>query len=531
MSDEIDTNAKNSNMIYPTNMGKDDIIIFDTTLRDGEQSEGCGMKPSEKERIARALIKANVNVIEAGFPTSTDRDFANVKKTADMCSTQGSPAVAGLSITTLDSVVRTYEAIDSAFMPCMHIFCATSPIHMEKKLKKSPSEVYDMVVSSVAKAKSIMNKGYIEFSAEDATRTEPDFLCSIVEAAIDAGASVINLPDTVGFATMREFSNMIKNVQDNVKNIDKAVLSVHCHNDNGLALANTLNAIELGVKQIETTASGIGERAGNLPLHLLVFQLISYKMQYNKKICLDQKQVGPLTYLVSEIVGIPIPPKEPVIGSRVMMHGAGIHWDGARKNKLTYEPFDQKDFGVYVTDMAELGPRCGKAGVQTCLEQIGYSLDDSHIKKTTERVKFYADAIKSVSLETLKAIVDCEITADGPFVFSDAQYGRDSKVARATVSIFKTFNGDKTVISETSEGDGTVNAICKAINKATGIDAKLEKHNTKALGKGSDTVGYVEVKVMFNGDGYTYTGKGMDFDLNIASAKAYVNAINQIVNK
>ena len=520
-------------MVYPATVRKNDIIIFDTTLRDGEQSDGCGMTPAEKEKVASALVKARVNVIEAGFPTkargegdNTWTDYENVQMVSRLCSSPGSPAVAALMLARPSDVEQTLESVAEACMPCIHIFCSTSPVHMEKKLKWSPDKVYRQSVETVAKAVELLNgRGYVEFSPEDATRTEPEFLWKVVEGVIDAGALVINEPDTVGVALPNEVECMIKGTQDNVRNIEQAVLSFHGHNDSGLALANSLTAMEAGCQQIEATALGIGERAGNVGLHEMIFHLVQYKKKYGKVVCFNPSQVGPLSYLVSRVTGIPVSPKEKVIGRRVIKHGAGVHWDGARKDRLTYEIFDPKKFGVVIDSEEFLGPRCGTAGVQTCLEKIGYQgISRPNIENATARVRFYANHIKKVGMETLEAIMECEVLADGSARVVKANYERQNGTVHGTV-VLDRFGK---IVSQSSEGEGPVEALFNAVDSIMSANVTLEDYQTRSLGAGSGAIAYTEVIVRDNVGGKTVQGKGIDLDTDIAGVKAYVYALNKL---
>ena len=497
------------------------VKIFDTTLRDGEQTPGVSLNVKEKLEIARQLDKLQVDVIEAGFPVTSNGDFKAVKKIAQEVS---NPVVAGLARANKKDIDRAWEALKEAKNPRIHTFIATSPVHMEYKLKKSPEEVLEIAVEAVKHAKNYTDD--VEFSAEDASRSDKDFLCEIFEATIEAGATTINIPDTVGYSTPKEYGALIKYIKENVPNIDQAVISVHCHNDLGMATANSLAAIENGAQQVECSVNGIGERAGNTSLEEVALALNTRKDYYGVETDLNLKEISRSSRLISHLTGITIQPNKAIVGENAFAHESGIHQDGVIKERTTYEIMDAKTIGLKENKMV-LGKLSGRHAFKQRLEELGYQLSQEDLNSAFKRFKDLADRKKKITNLDLEAIMEDEISqVSETYHINLLQVTSSSGLATATVQMERE---DETINQSACSEGGPVDAIYDAMNKVTGLDCKLNDYNIDAVTSGKDALGEVVVKLEYNDD--IFIGRGISTDIIEASAKAYNNAMNKILVK
>ncbi len=496
------------------------IKIFDTTLRDGEQSPGASMNIDEKLRLARQLQKLNVDVIEAGFPIASVGDFEAVKKIAQ---TIKGPEIAGLCRASTKDIDRGWEALQYAGEKGrIHTFIATSNIHMKYKLKMTPKEVLNAAVKAVKRARSYTAN--VEFSCEDAVRTDLKFMAEVVGAVIDAGATTVNIPDTVGYTIPFEYFNIIKYLFDNVANIDQAVISVHCHNDLGLAVANSVAAVQAGAGQVECTINGIGERAGNCSLEEFVMILKTRHDILPLRTNVATDQLTPASRLLSTITGIAVQPNKAIVGANAFAHEAGIHQHGVMMEKSTYEIMTPESVGLK-TNILVLGKHSGRHAFKKRLEELGYELEEEALNNAFERFKALADLKKEVFDEDLDAIVADEamMRTDEMFKLSHITVTCGSfGVATATIQMEV---GGKQV--RTAElGDGPVDATLKAIRKLTRAKAKLQQYNVGSITGGTDAQG--EVTVRLEDGGRTVVGRGSSTDIIEASAKAYIHALNRL---
>jgi 2-isopropylmalate synthase len=494
------------------------IKIFDTTLRDGEQSPGASMTPDEKLIIAKQLAKLNIDVIEAGFPIASDGDFNAVKRIAKEVK---GVTIAGLARANKADIERAYESIKYSDMPRIHTFIATSPIHIKYKLKMTPEQVIENGVNAVKFAKKLTDD--VEFSAEDATRSELDFLVEIFTKAIEAGATVINIPDTVGYTVPGEYFKIISYLKENIPNIEKAVISVHCHNDLGLAVANTLAAIEAGARQVEATINGIGERAGNAACEEIVMALKTRKDFYNYDTNVSTEYIYPTSKLVSQITGITIQPNKAVVGANAFAHESGIHQDGVLKAKETYEIIKPETIGIK-TDSIVLGKHSGRHALKTKLAQLGYDLSDEDFEKAFKAFKSIADKKKVVYDEDVDAII-AENILRIPHRF-ELKYININCGTFAKPSATVQMEVDGKIVNKASFGDGPVDAAFKVIKDITGINCKLVNFSVKSITGGTDALGEVNVRIEYQGK--QASGQGADTDIIVASAKAFVNAMNKL---
>ena len=496
------------------------IRIFDTTLRDGEQSPGASMNIEEKLEVARQLARLKVDVIEAGFPISSQGDFDAVKAVAE---TVKGPAIAGLCRARNADIDRAWEALEGAKKPVIHTFIATSDIHLEKKLKKTRDQVLRLAVRAVRRAKRYCED--VEFSAEDAARTDFDYLCRVVEAVIDAGATVVNIPDTVGYAIPDEFGALIGKLFERVPNIKKAIISVHCHNDLGLAVASSLAAVKSGAGQVECTINGIGERAGNAALEEVVMAINTRADLLNVRTGVNTKEIHRASRLVSDVTGLAVQVNKAIVGRNAFAHEAGIHQDGVLKERRTYEIMDAEAVGLSESKLV-LGKHSGRHAFGDKLKSLGYHLNKSELGKAFERFKELADKKKEVFAEDLAAIVAEEV------------YVVPSKYHLAYMNVVTSLDGiptatirlktDDREIVDAGIGVGSVDAVYKTIDKMVDAAYKLVDFTVKSVTGGTDALGEVTVKVA-GPDDEIYTGRGASLDIVEASAKAYLNAINKLV--
>lgn len=499
-------------------MDKDKLVIFDTTLRDGEQSPGAAMTKEEKLRIARSLEKLGVDVIEAGFAVSSEGDFAAVTSIAD---TIKDCIVCSLSRTTHGDIQRAAEALKNAVAPRIHTFIATSPIHMEYKLQMTADEVLEQAIGAVKIARNFV--GDVEFSLEDGSRTEFDYMCRVVEAVINAGARTINIPDTVGYGEPGQYGEMIGRVIANVPNSDKAIFSVHCHNDLGLAVANSLSAVMHGARQVECTINGLGERAGNASLEEIVMAIRTRGDIYPVRTSINTEQIVPVSRLVSTITGFPVQPNKAVVGANAFAHESGIHQDGVLKYRETYEIMRAQDVG-WNTNRLVLGKLSGRAAFSARLEELGIPFETkAEMNEAFLRFKELADKKREIYDEDLQALVSEVQMGEAEENFRLVTLDVTSRTGRAPhASLVLRSHGHDHEVS--SEGDGPVDAIFKAIEKMAQSHTDLKLYSVNAITTGTDSQG--EVTVRLAKEGRIVNGQGSDTDILVASAKAYLNALN-----
>ncbi len=494
------------------------IRIFDTTLRDGEQSPGASMNLEEKVRFARQLERLNVDVIEAGFPSSSPGDFEAVKRIAQEIR---GPQIAGLARTVLSDIDRAWEALKVAQNPLLHIFIATSEIHLAHKLRKNREEVRKEAVEAVAYAKRLTPQ--VEFSAEDATRTDRGYLASVMEGAIQAGATIINIPDTVGYTTPTEFGRLISFLRENVKDFERVILSVHCHNDLGLAVANSLAGIENGARQVECTINGIGERAGNASLEEIVMTLKTRRDFFPFEVRIATDQIYPTSRLLTNITGIPVPPNKAIVGANAFAHESGIHQDGVLKEKTTYETMRPESIGLPQSTLV-LGKHSGRHAFRERIKSLGYDLGESSINQAFSRFKELADKKKDVYDEDLEAIIADEIIRIPDYYRLVNLNVVSGSVTVPTATVQIEIGGK--MVQEAGFGDGPVDAAFKTISKLTKTKSKLLKFSVNAITGGTDAQG--EVTAILEEGGIRVIGQGAHTDIIMAAAKAYINGLNKL---
>jgi 2-isopropylmalate synthase len=496
----------------------DRVIIFDTTLRDGEQSPGASMTGEEKLRIAKALERLKVDVIEAGFAIASPGDFAAVKAIAD---TIKDSTVCSLSRALDADIDRAAEALKGANSGRIHTFIATSPIHMQHKLRMQPDQVVDQAVHAVKRARNLCAD--VEFSCEDAGRSEIDFLCRIIEAAIDAGARTINIPDTVGYAIPHQYADTIRQLLNRIPNADKAVFSVHCHNDLGLAVANSLAAVVAGARQVECTINGLGERAGNAALEEIVMAIKTREDLLGVHTRIDTPHILSTSRLVSGITGFPVQPNKAIVGANAFAHESGIHQDGVLKHRETYEIMSAEAVGWNANKMV-MGKHSGRAAFRARLEELGIVLaGEGELNAAFTRFKDLADKKHEIFDEDLQALVSDSLSAEAPEHFKLVTLEVASKTGEVPqAQLVLSVDGREQAAS--AQGSGPVDATFKAIESIAASDASLLLYSVNAITKGTDSQG--EVTVRLEKGGRIVNGNGADTDILVASAKAYINALN-----
>lgn len=495
--------------------------IFDTTLRDGEQSPGINLNVEEKLEIARQLERLGVDIIEAGFPQASPGDFEAVQGVAKLVR---NPVIAALARATATDIDRAAQAVEPAAKPRIHTFIATSEIHMKHKLRKSPDEVLELAVEAVRRAKRYVDD--VEFSAEDATRSDWAFLCRVFGAAIESGATTINIPDTVGYTTPDEFARLIRYVREHTPGIDKAVISVHCHNDLGLAVANSLAAVQAGAGQVECTVNGLGERAGNAALEEIVMALRTRADHYQVPCGIVTEQIYRTSRLVSTLTGVGVQPNKAIVGENAFAHEAGIHQDGVLKERTTYEIMTPQSIGLSQSRLV-LGKHSGRHAFRERLHEMGYSeLTTDEINRAYESFIELADRKKQVSEKDIQAIVEERMVQVPERYFLEYIQVTSGNTSVATATVRIAHAGE--VRQEAACGDGPVDAAYKAIDRATGLEITLESYALQAVTGGKDALGEVLVRIRDNG--HQYTGRGTSTDVIEASARAYLQAINKMVH-
>jgi 2-isopropylmalate synthase len=501
---------------------KEKLIVFDTTLRDGEQSPGASMTCDEKVRIAKALEKLQVDVIEAGFPVASQGDFDAVTSVAK---TVKDSVVCGLARALDKDIDRASEALKHANASRIHTFIATSPIHMKMKLRMEPDQVVEQAIHSVKRARNYTDN--VEFSPEDAGRSDLDFLCQIIEKVIDAGASTINIPDTVGYHVPIQFGHLLKNLIERIPNADKAIFSVHCHNDLGLAVANSLSAVMNGARQVECTINGLGERAGNAALEEVVMAVKTRNDIFPCYTELDTTQIVQCSRLVSGITGFPVQPNKAIVGANAFAHESGIHQDGVLKNRETYEIMRAEDVGWSANRMV-LVKHSGRNAFKTRLHELGVTItSEEDLNAAFTRFKDLADKKHEIFDEDLQALVtDSRLAADNECVklISMKVCSETGETPKAKVVLWVNEKGENEAVCL---GSGPVDAAFKAIEEIVKSGAKLLLYSVSNITKGTDSQG--DVSVRLERDGKIVNGNGSDTDIVIASAKAYINALNKMV--
>lgn len=494
------------------------VLIFDTTLRDGEQSPGYSMNITEKLRVARQLEKLGVDIIEAGFPVASEGDFQAVREIAR---TIRKCQVAGLARAADMDIDIAWEAIKEAENPRIHTFISTSDIHLKYQLRKTREEVLEMAIRAVTRA-----KGYtpnVEFSAMDATRSDREYLAAVIEAAIDAGATTVNIPDTVGYAVPLEFGMLIKYLREKVKNSGRAVFSVHCHNDLGLAVANSLAAVLNGARQAECTINGIGERAGNASMEEIVMILRTRKDSLNLDTGVVSEMIYPSSRLLTMITGVAVQPNKAIVGANAFAHESGIHQDGLLKEKITYEIMTPQSIGMTKSTLV-MGKHSGRHAFRDRLKELGYDLSEKDLNQAFKHFKELADKKKEIYDEDIEAIV-AEVVLRAPDKYKLLHVNVVSgDVAIPTATVQMEIDGE--VVKDVGHGDGPVDAVFKTVAKITGTRSRLVKYSVNSITGGTDAQG--EVTVRLEEDGNVVVGQGAHTDIIMASVLAYINALNRL---
>lgn len=494
------------------------IYIFDTTLRDGEQSPGASMNPEEKLRIARQLEKLNVDIIEAGFPIASPGDFEAVSLIAKEIR---GVKIAGLARTQDPDIDRCWEALKGAEQPRIHTFIATSDIHLRHKLQKTRPQVLKDVERAVRRSKRYTDD--VEFSAEDATRSDWDYLCEVLAVAVESGATTINVPDTVGYTVPSEFSALIRYLLENTPGLKSVIVSVHCHNDLGLAVANSIAAIEAGARQVECTINGIGERAGNASMEEIVMALKTRKDKLPYETAVVTEYIYPTSRMLSQVTGMVVQPNKAVVGANAFAHEAGIHQHGVLQEKLTYEIMKPEDVGL-PSNLLVMGKHSGRHAFRERLRELGYELGASDLEKAFQHFKELADKKKEIYDEDLEAIVSEEvlrIPEQYRLTSLSVSSGTDTEpIAKIVLEV------EGTPLEESGTGDGPVDAIYKTIARATRTKSRLLRYSVNAITGGTEAQG--EVTVRLEEDGVAVIGQGADTDILVASARAYINALNKM---
>lgn len=496
------------------------IVIFDTTLRDGEQSPGASMNLNEKMKIAQALVDLGVDVIEAGFPIASPGDFEAVQAIA---SDIRGARICGLARCNDMDIDRAWESLKTAESPRIHVFLATSAIHREFKLRMTPDQIIERAVAGVRRAASYCDD--VEFSPEDAARTERDFLCQVVEAAIDAGATTINIPDTVGYAVPSQLGETIAMLCNRVPNIDKAVISIHCHNDLGLAVANSLAAVANGAGQIECTINGIGERAGNCSLEEVVMAMKVRNDFYHCDTGIVTQRLVPTSRLVSSICGLQVQRNKAIVGRNAFAHEAGIHQDGMLKEPRTYEIMRPEDVGFTKTDLV-LGKHSGRAALADRVKSLGYRLTAEQLQTVFEEFKRLADKKKEIYDGDIAALIEQQLHGTASESWSLVSFEVTSGTGRKPNVSLTLRRGDENVTEKLSDGDGPIDAAFLAAEKITGIKLRCKDYQVRSATLGHDSLAEVTLEVEHNGS--SVRGRGVSTDTVEATVKAILNAVNRV---
>ncbi len=507
------------------------IAVFDTTLRDGEQSPGAALNVNEKIEIAHALEEMGVDIIEAGFPISSPGDFRAVQRVAREVR---NCVVCGLTRANRQDIDVAAEALKGAARPRIHTGLGVSDVHIQHKLRTTREEALARGVEAVRHARNLVDD--VQYYAEDAGRAEPAYLYRVVEAVIAAGATVVNIPDTTGYSTPEEFGALIQGIMDHVPNAGQAVISVHCHNDLGLATANTLAAVRAGARQVEVTVNGIGERAGNCSLEEVVMAIATRRDLFGLHTGINARQIYPISRLVSQLCGIPVQPNKAIVGANAFSHSSGIHQDGVLKERTTYEIINPRDVGVPDSEIV-LSARSGRAGLRHRLAELGYTLDEEQFEKVYERFLVVADKKKTVDTRDLEAIIadEVQIFFAETYHLEQVQVScGDHSIPTATVRIR---GPEGEIFCDADHGAGPVDAVYRAINRVIGEPNELIEFSIQAVTEGINAVGRVTIRieaeqpVKDNGlERRVFSGRGSDTDIVVASAKAYMFALNRLIS-
>ena len=499
---------------------RDRVTIFDTTLRDGEQSPGATMNLAEKLEVARALRDLGVDVIEAGFPIASPGDFEEVQQIARQVD---GPVICGLARCAKVDIDTAWRALADASRSRIHVFLATSPIHREFKLRMSKAEVVARAVEGVKRAREYCDD--VEFSAEDAARTEVDFLAEVIERVIEAGARTVNIPDTVGYAVPEQFAALIRHLKRTVSNVEQAVLSVHCHNDLGLAVANTLAALEAGARQVECTINGIGERAGNCSLEEVVMALRTRADHFHLGTGIKTTRLHPTSRLVANVTGLQVQRNKAIVGQNAFAHEAGIHQHGMLQHHSTYEIMRPEDVGMTQTQLV-LGKHSGRHALRQRVEELGYHLDDVQLQKVFEDFKKLADTKKEIYDGDLEALIEGRIRADIPALWQIVAVHTSGGTGTIPTAAVCLKHADGRSLREAASGDGPIDAVFNAIERITGTQVRLRDYKIRSVTVGKDSQGEATVEVEYNGR--PYHGRASSTDIIEASACAFINAVNRI---
>lgn len=509
---------------------KDKIMVFDTTLRDGEQSPGAALNINEKLEIAHALEEMGVDIIEAGFPISSPGDFRAVQRISQEIR---NCVVCGLTRANLKDIDAAAEALKDAARPRIHTGLGVSDVHIRYKLRTTPEEALELGVEAVKYSKRFVED--VQYYTEDAGRADPEYLYRVLEAVIAAGATVVNIPDTTGYSSPDEFGVLIRGILDNVPNIDKAVVSVHCHNDLGMATANTLAGVKNGARQVEVTVNGIGERAGNTSLEEVALAIRTRQDLFTVETGIDTRRIYPVSRLVSQLTGIPVQPNKAIVGANAFAHSSGIHQDGVLKERTTYEIINPREVGVPDSEIV-LSARSGRAGLRHRLAELGYELDQKQFEKIYERFLDVADKKKTVDTRDLEAIIADEVQTffEETYHLEHVQVScGDHSIPTATVCLR---GPDGEVSCDADHGTGPVDAVYRAINRVIGEPNELIEFSVQAVTEGIDAVGRVTIRIQAdepvkeNGyERWVFSGRGSDTDIVVASAKAYMFALNRLI--
>ena len=504
-------------------MPEEKVTIFDTTLRDGEQSAGIGLTTPEKMEIAKQLDRLGVDIIEAGFAASSPGDFEAVKSIA---AEVRRPIIASLARCYIPDVDQAWGAIQDAARPRIHVFISSSDVQIMHQLRRNPEQVLDMAVASVERAKEYCDD--VEFSPMDATRTDIEYLYTMLEAVIEAGANTVNIADTVGYTIPSEFYDRIRLIKENVPNIDRAVMSVHCHNDLGMSVANSLAAVLAGARQVEGCINGLGERAGNAALEEIIMAIQTRPDLFGVSTNIDTRQIYRTSRLVSDITGFPVQPNKAIVGANAFRHASGIHQDGVLKDRSTFEIMDPRSVGWPSNELV-LGKLSGRAGLRSRLEELGYSLEQAELDEAFEAFKGLADKKREVSDADLVTLMSTRRrTADVPVVYSLEHVQVSSGSHEIPTATVRVIGPDGDGVTEAATGTGPVDAVYKAINRIVQVPNTLTEFRVDAVTEGIDAMGDVTIRI--ESEGNVYIGRGSDTDIIVASANAYMNALNRLIS-
>ena len=497
------------------------VLIFDTTLRDGEQSPGCSMNLGEKLEIARALQALNVDVIEAGFPIASPGDFEAVQAIAREID---GPVICGLARCNAADIDRAAEAVKPSKRPRIHIFLATSSIHREFKLRMSREEIVKKTIEGVKRAKGFVQD--VEFSPEDASRTELDFLSEVVERAIEAGATTVNIPDTVGYAVPTHYADIMRHLKKTVRGIDGVVLSVHCHDDLGLAVANSLAALREGARQVECTINGIGERAGNTSLEEVVMALRTRQDYFNLATGINTRLLYPISRKLTHITGMQVQRNKAIVGQNAFAHEAGIHQDGMLKERSTYEIMKPEDVGIARTELV-LGKHSGRHALRQKINDLGYNLSEEHLNEVFDAFKILADRKKDIYDADLEALADSKLQGNQQKEWTLHAFTCNAGTGTLPSAAVVLWKSDGTILREAAVGDGPVDAVFNVMHTITGVTVKLLDYRIRSVSVGADAQGeaYIEAEV----DGRKFSARAVSTDIVEASAQAYLEVINRAI--